>query len=548
VGFNTNTAQMFQSFLIMIERPDLLEDGELATFGGRQRRADWPDIIAAWMLEHTVAEIVDLASSLRIPVAPVYDGATLLTNEQLVARGAFVDHPGGFVQPRRPYRINDEPVPAPEPAPQLDADRHRVVPRSQPVPSAPDEDPTRLPFAGLRVLDLTSWWAGPSSTHLLGLLGAEVIHVESTGHPDGMRMTGYMFGREKWWEWGHMFAAANTDKLGITLDVASPQGRVLCERLIAQADVVTENFAPRVMEQWGFDAASVRAINPQVIYTRMPAFGLTGPWRERVGFAQTMEQMTMASITGYAEDPPLIPRGPCDPNAGMHAAFAMMVGLARREREGQGVFIESTMIEAAMNICPQPVIEYTAYGVVMQRDGNRSPYFAPQGVYRGAGFEQWLALSVETDVQWATLVDEMGSPEWATDPALATTAARRAQHDRIDAELAAWMADRDVAATAEALVARQVPAARCWDPRVQSMHPQMVARRFFETVDHPELGLHPVPGLPFRFRSVEGWLHRATPTLGQHNAEVLGALAGLDAAELAALESAGIIGTRPKGM
>lgn len=547
VGFNTNTAQMFQNFLVMIERVDLLDDAELASLAGRLRRPDWPGIMAEWMLEHTVDEIVELASALRIPVAPVHDGATILANDHLTERGVFVEHPGGFRQPRPPYRIDGVEPPAPRPAPALDADRGRIAARPRPVPTDPGADPRALPLAGLRVLDCTSWWAGPSSTHLLALLGAEVIHVESTGHPDGMRLTGFMFGREKWWEWGHMFAAANTDKLGITIDNGQPEGRALTTKLIEWADVVTENFAPRVMEQWGFDADAVRAINPRVVYTRMPAFGLSGPWRERVGFAQTMEQMTMASITGFADDPPLIPRGPCDPNAGMHSAFAMLVALTRRDHDDRGVFVESTMIEAACNICPQPVLEYTGYGRLMGRDGNRAPHAAPQGVYAGVGFDEWLALSVATDAQWAALVDHLGSPAWATDPTLATHAGRAAQHDRIDDEFAAWMTGRDVAVTADALVARGVPAARCHDARIESMHPQMVARGFYDEVTHPELGPHPVPTVPFRYASVERWAHRPTPMLGEHNDDVFTRLLGCTAEELAQLEAAGVIGTRPKG-
>lgn len=547
VGFNTNTGQMFQNFLIMLERFDLLDDKELAGLGGRLARPDWPGIMSAWMLEHTVDEIVDRASELRIPVAPVLDGATILENDHLATRRVFVEHPGGFRQPRRPYRIDDADPPAPRPAPALDEARGAVAPRPAPTPLDPAADPQALPLAGLRVLDCTSWWAGPSSTHVLALLGAEVVHVESTSHPDGMRMTGFMFGRERWWEWGHMFAAANTDKLGVTIDNGKPEGRAITRRLIEWADVVTENFAPRVMEQWGFDAAAVRAINPRVVYTRMPAFGLTGPWRERVGFAQTMEQMTMASITGHADDPPLIPRGPCDPNAGMHSAFAMLAALAMRAREDRGVFLESTMIEAACNICPEPVVEYTAYGRVMHRDGNRSPFAAPQGVYPGEGFDEWLALSIETDEQWAAFVAHVGAPAWATDPSLATHAGRAAAHDALDAAIAAWVAGRDVAATAGGLCAAGVPAARLHDARVQSTHPQVVARGFYETVDHPELGAHPVPTVPFRYASVGTWTHRPTPMLGEHNEDVLVRNAGLSHDEVAALAEAGIIGTRPKG-
>jgi crotonobetainyl-CoA:carnitine CoA-transferase CaiB-like acyl-CoA transferase len=547
VGFNTNTGQMFQNFLLMIERPDLLEDKELATYGGRVRRADWPQIMSAWMLEHTVDEIVELASTLRIPVTPVYDGASILANEHLVARGAFVENPGGFRQPRAPYRLDDREPPAPVASPVLDADRATVRPRPTPRPTDPTSDAAALPLAGLRVLDLTAWWAGPSATQFLALLGAEVVHVEGTSHPDGMRTTGYIMGREKWWEWSHVFAAVNAEKQGVTLDLSKPAGRELCVKLIEWADVVTENYTPRVMEHWGFDADAVRAINPNVVYTRMPAFGLSGPWRERVGFAQTMEQMTMASITGYPDDAPLIPKGPCDPNAGMHGAWAMLVALALREREGRGVFVESTMIEAALNVCPLPVIEYTAYGNVMGRAVNRTRTAAPQGVYAGDGYEEWLALSVETDEQWHALVGFLGAPAWATDASLATHAGRLREHDRIDHGLAAWVAGRDVAALADGLVALGVPAARCADPRVQSRHPQMVARGLYETVVHPELGAYPVPGLPFRYASVTNWLHRPAPTLGEHNAQVLGGLAGVDAARLAQLEADGIVGTRPKG-
>jgi crotonobetainyl-CoA:carnitine CoA-transferase CaiB-like acyl-CoA transferase len=301
------------------------------------------------------------------------------------------------------------------------------------------------------------------------------------------------------------------------------------------------------MEHWGFDADAVRAINPRVIYTRMPAFGLSGPWRDRVGFAQTMEQMTMASITGYPDDAPLIPKGPCDPNAGMHGAWAMLVALARRERTGRGVLIESAMIESALNACPLPVIEFTAYGNVMGRMVNRTATAAPQGVYAGDGYEQWLALSIETDEQWRSFVEILGSPDWATDPALAAMRGRVADHDRIDREIAAWTRTRDIAALADSLAARGVPAARCSDPRVQSRHPQMVARGLFELVAHPEIGVHPVPGLPFHFASVANWVHRAAPLLGEHNAAVLERLCGVDAERLARLEADGVVCTRPTG-
>jgi crotonobetainyl-CoA:carnitine CoA-transferase CaiB-like acyl-CoA transferase len=250
-----------------------------------------------------------------------------------------------------------------------------------------------------------------------------------------------------------------------------------------------------------------------------------------------MEQVTgMAWITGHPDDQPRIPRGPCDPLAGAHAAFAVLVALAERERAGVGPFIESTMVEAAFNVAAEQIIEWTANGVELQRQGNRAPGFVPQGLYPCAGEETWLAVSVATDEQWAALVGVVG------------LAADRSDHDAVDAELAAWAAGQDVDDAVEALVGRGVPAGAARDPRTISRHPQLVARRYFERLDHPVVGDQPFAGLPFRFASVDRWLTRPAPTMGEHNAEVLGGELGLTDAELAALADAGVIGDAPSGL
>ncbi len=549
VGFNTNTGQMFEGFAILIERPELAGT-EWSSLATRIARVDeWQKMIDEYMPDHPVAEIVERAAALRVPVSPVNSAATLPTNEHVVARGLLLRDDDGVLRPRPPYRLDDDEVPRPRRAPRLGEHEGDVEPSVLPRPTDPGADPGALPLAGLKVLDLTSWWAGTSGTHVLALLGAEVIHVESITHPDGMRLTGAMFGGERWWENGHMFAVANTDKLGITLDIAHQQGRDLLVRLIEWADVFVENFAPRVVENWGLDRHAVLAVNPRIVYMRMPGFGLDGPWRERGAFAQTQEQMTgLAWITGYPDDLPIIPRGIADPNAGMHGAFAVLVALAQRDRTGAGVFVEAPMVEAALNIAAQPVMEHSAYGFLMERMGNRSPCIAPQGLYACRGFERWLALSVATDEQWRALRDALDDPEWGRDPALDTVEGRVAHHDALDAALRDWAVDRELDDVVARLVAHGVPAAPVFDPRVLSRHPQLVARRFFEEVDHPVLGRHPAPGLPYRFASVDHWLHRATPTLGQDNHDVLSRILGLSGEAIAELEEAAVIGDRPTGL
>jgi crotonobetainyl-CoA:carnitine CoA-transferase CaiB-like acyl-CoA transferase len=282
----------------------------------------------------------------------------------------------------------------------------------------------------------------------------------------------------------------------------------------------------------------------------MPAFGLDGPWRENVGFAQTMEQMAgLAWLTGHSDDQPRIQRGPCDPLAGVHAAFASLVALAERDATDRGSFVECTMVEGALNAAAEQVAEFTAHGNLMQRDGNRSPKAAPQGLYPCRGHQtmedpRWLALSVESEAQWRALLDWLGNPSWGEGLRSASLAERRAAQDKIDEHLRAFVADRDRDACIDELLAAGVPAAPLWDARLLSEHPQLVHRGFFESVDHPIVGALPTMTVPFRFESVERWHRLVAPTMGQHNREVLSAL-GYGDGEIEALAADDVIGTRP---
>ena len=554
VGFCTNSNQQFQDFLLLIGRPDLRSDKTLSRFPGRMARLDeWSEIVHAFTRKHTTAEIVERAATLRIPVAPVNNGDTEQRHEQLVARGVFWDDPTGrFRQPRPPYKIPGRTPPPPRPAPNLGQHDGCVEARVRDVPIA--EGPPELPLCGVRILDMTNWWAGPSAAHMLATLGADVIHVESIQRIDGMRTPGGAFAAMgDWWERSPFFLAANSNKRGLTLKLTDPRGVVLAKRLIARSDVVIENFTPRVMANFGLDWETIHALNPRAIFVRMPAFGLDGPWRDHTGFAQTMEQLTgLAWLTGHADDQPRIQRGPCDPLAGMHASFATLVALSEREVTGEGALVECTMVECALNAAAEQLIEFTAYGNLMQRDGNRCPEAAPQGLYpcrgHGIGTPRWLALSVRTDAQWRALRSLLPAGVRLESPELATRAGRRTAHDRIDAVLRPWIAERDRDALIDELVAAGIPAARVADPRRSSEHPQLAARGFHERVSHPIAGSHPLPTLPFRYASVERWIRRPAPTLGQHNREILGGELGLTNAELAELEADGIIGARPQGI
>jgi len=281
---------------------------------------------------------------------------------------------------------------------------------------------------------------------------------------------------------------------------------------------------------------------------RMPAFGLDGPWSDRPGFAQTIEQASgLAWITGRADDQPRIQRGPCDPNGGQHAVVALCAALAERERTGRGSLVEASMFEAALAIAAEPIVEWSAYGNLIGRLGNRSAHAAPQGLYACAGEDSWLAVSVETDEQWRALAAAIGRDDLRADSALESLGGRRAAHDRLDDAITAWSRGHDVEQAVDVLVAAGVPAAVTRDPRLVARHPQFVARGFHEVVDHAVVGRVPVPTVPFRVDGVAHWIETPAPTFGEHNGEVLGSTLGRSAGEIEELRAAAVIAERPVG-
>ncbi|MBZ4511338.1 CoA transferase [Mycobacterium avium subsp. hominissuis] len=544
VGFCTITAQQFQDFLVMIDRADLVDDAELASFAGRvARRDEFLDMVSGWTRTRTTQEIVDLAVAFRIPVAPIATPEILPKLDHFVQRGVFVESPAGVLAPRVPYRSDAITTRPPSEPPALGADNGRVHWPPRPGP-ARGEDAGTLPLSGIRVTDLTAFWAGPVATQLLGALGADVIKIEGVRRPDGMRFSA---GRppdwDQWWEWGPVFLCSNNNKRGISVDLGTEAGRSIALGLIAASDLVVENFSPRVMANFGLEWDAVRAANPRAVMIRMPAFGLDGPWRDRVGFAQTMEQATgMAWMTGHPDGPPVIPRGVCDPIAGLHAAFAAVAALTVRDREGTGMQVEATMVEAALNVAAEMLVEYSCNGIALRRNGNRGPGASPQGVYRCRGDDAWVALAALDDTARASLARLLGRAEpgdtgWD-------------EHaDDVDKLISDWASGRTVADAVDALRAAGVAAAPVTPAAALLADPQLHARGFWETVDHPVAGSFLCTGMPFAFLGKpRRWLRRVPPRYGEHTAEVLTELLGHSDADLAELRASGTISDRPAGL
>jgi crotonobetainyl-CoA:carnitine CoA-transferase CaiB-like acyl-CoA transferase len=517
VGITTVTKANWLSLLKVMGREDLLDDDGLTTMLGRFKRAkEVNELLHAFTMQHTAEEVVELCAAERVPAAVVGNGALLPEFEQLRDRDVFVEQPGEkWIRPRAPFRFSAVPDRVMTPAPPPGQHSDDLPPAENVTRRIDGLQPPERPLSGIKVLDFTAFWSGPTATAWLVSMGAEVIKVESIQRPDGIRFSSAVRPSkdDRYYEMTALFHAANLGKKGITLDLGQPDGLAIAKRLIERCDVLVENFTPRVMDGFGLSYDEVRAIRPDIVYLRLPAFGLSGPWRDRPGFAQTMEQLTgMAWVTGYEGGPPIIPGGFVDPAVGVHTAIALMAALEHRDHTGEGQLVESPMIEVAAAMMAEQVIDYSAHGRLVGRRGEG-------GVYRCEGEgEQWVAV------------------DRARDPMSAD-------------ERAAWCATRSSDAAAKELLAEGIPAAAMVPAFATLDDPQLRARGFFQAIDHPIVGEHEYPGWPMRFSpfSPLEWWPGPAPMLGQHTDEVLRTELGLDDAELARLRTEGVAGDRPVG-
>jgi crotonobetainyl-CoA:carnitine CoA-transferase CaiB-like acyl-CoA transferase len=412
-----------------------------------------------------------------------------------------------------------------------------------------------LPLDGVRVLDVTSSWAGPWCTKILGDLGADVIKVEAVQAYD---LTRGPVASEDWrayanrgagrpYERADTFLKPNRNKRGITLNLKDARGADLFRRLAVVSDIVAENFAPGEMEKFGLGFDELRALNPRLVLLRMPAMGASGPERDYVGFGSTLEMLSgITNLTGYEGGPPMKSGfwyG--DPISGVHAAAAVMMALLERDATGVGQIVEVAQVETLTGFAADALLQYAVNGELYDRIGNRDLGAAPQGCYPTREDDTWITLSVTTTKQWRVLATLMGRADWADDSSLGTAAGRRAHADEIDAAISVWSREREQLAAARDLERAGIAVAPVYSNRQIFEDEQVRARGFFEQVTHPVAGTHEYPGAAWLLDGERPLSRRPAPLLGEHNREVLGGLLGLDNDTMDALEADAVIGYAP---
>jgi crotonobetainyl-CoA:carnitine CoA-transferase CaiB-like acyl-CoA transferase len=496
-------------------------------------------LIGDFLRTKEIAELYDRAVRDRLLLAPIMRIPDLLKSPQLNQRGTYgetiVRLPGRFaIFSETP--INSIARDATE------SRRNWAEPRR--VAMHEGEEDVHGVFAGLKVADFTWAAAGPIITKCLADHGATVIRVESTTHPDSIRLGGPFKDGIPGLNRSGFFADFNTNKKSIALDMTTERGRSIARRLVAWSDVVTESYTPGVMARFGLDFETLHAQQPDLVMLSTCMQGQTGPYREYAGYGgQGAAIAGLHYVTGWPDAVPAGPKGAyTDSITPRFGIAALVAALGHRDRTGVGQHIDLSQIEASLQFLAPEILDFQISGHVAAPMGNRSTVHAPHGVFPCLGTDRWIAIAVESNEQFRALADVVGAPEWCTMEDLRTSSGRRARQDEMDAMISEWSRDKDCFAAMHLLQRAGVPAGAVQRPSDLLVDPQLESNGHFWPLDHPELGTCLYNGPSFRLSRTPAQLRSSAPLLGQDTRRVLNELLGFSHAEIDDFAYAQVLG------
>jgi crotonobetainyl-CoA:carnitine CoA-transferase CaiB-like acyl-CoA transferase len=514
------------------------------------------DVLDQWVKHYAVADLVEGAQLRRIPYAPVLAPETLPHNPQLIERSFFVPvqhdelgqtltYPGApYVFSKTPWCIRRRPPLLGEHTndvlAQIGAQRvERSTPAQDSALRTQESPPSAL--HGVRVIDFTWVVAGPVATRVLADHGAEVIKIERRDALD--------FGSRR----GGLTGNLNRGKQSIVINMNTPPGIELAQRLIATADVVVDNFSARVMRNWGLDYESLRRLKPDIIALNMSGFGHTGPYRDYVSYGPTLQ-----ALSGYTllmrhagSEPAGWGFSYSDMAAGYSGALAVLMALWYRRRTGEGQCIDLSQFENLTALLGSGLLDILVHRRSAVPIGNASQEMpaAPHGVYRcadlpGAGpaRDRWCAIAVFDEDDWARFRRALGNPLWAGNHRFATERARITNRVALDAHVESWTRNRTAEEVMTHLQSAGVAAgvvANAEDLCRRDQHLQ--ARGYWARIATPEGETVEFDGVPFKMSETPGQVRGPGPLLGEHTDSVLQSVLGLSAATVAELRAADII-------
>ncbi len=511
------------------------------------------DAVAAFLAPRRKADLEREAIDRKLLLAPVNTMADLLASAHLKARdffvtveeasgartlpGRFAHGPAGMFAPPRPAPAlgehDDEVLAGPPPPPAAGG-------AAEVAPTAEAAEEVR-PFAGLKVLDLAWVVAGPALGRALADFGATVVRVESSARIETARLMGPYPGGQVDPQRCALYDTYNVGKLGLTLDLALPEGQAVARDLARWADVVVESFIPGQMARWGLAPETLREANPGLIVLSTSLMGQTGPASGLSGYGNVGAAMAgYQAIVGRCGETPIGPYGPYTDFVGPRFGLvSLLAALDRRRRTGEGCWLDISQAEAGIQFLAPQVADAAATGRIAQAMGNRDAQYAPHGVFPCAGDNRWVAIVARDDAEWARLAGLIGGA--SLDGRFATLDGRQAAEDEVEALVGAWTRECTVEAVETALQALGVAAHKAAVSADMVADPQLIARGHFVRMAHPLGGESVIEASRFCLSDTPPRYDRAAPHFGRDNGEVLGRLLGYADDRIAALEAAGVL-------
>ena len=388
---------------------------------------------------------------------------------------------------------------------------------------------------GLRVLDFTWMLAGPYATRLLSDFGAEVIKIQSKKTAKGAEsnLTAY-------------FNAWNRNKRSITLDLSYPEAREIVLKLTALSDIVIENFSPRIMPNWCLDYEQLREVKPNLIMVSLSAMGQTGPWKDFVAFGPTIQALSgFTYLTSFTQDSPMgLGYAYADVIAGLYAAMGILAALQYRDRTGKGQYIDLSEYEVLCTVLGPTFLDLSINHKEVTPRGNRSNDLsaAPYGCYKCLGMDRWCVIAVFDEAEWQVLCKVMGYPDWTQEERFSTQSKRKEHSEELDIFLGQWTIQHPAEGVVELLQKSGIPAGVVQNAEDIARDPQLIAREFFVTVEHPVLGEMISDASPIKFKDYSKTSWKAAPLLGEDNQYVFRELLGFTEEELSSYAERGVIG------
>ena len=400
-----------------------------------------------------------------------------------------------------------------------------------------------LPLDDVKVVDFMWALAGPGTTRTLADYGATIVRIESASRVDGARTVGPFHDNKPANDGSGLFGTYNAGKLGLALDLNTPQARGVVLDLVRWADVVCESFSPKAMRAWRLDYESLREVKPDLIMLSSCLMGQTGPMSSFVGFGNMAAAVSgFYNLCGWPDRPPSGPFAAyTDYLAPRFGAVSVLAALDYRRRTGKGQYIDQSQAESALHFLAPALLDCAANGRMEQGLGNDDPNYAPHGVYSALGQERWIAIACGTEQHWRALCAAMNRGDLASNESFATLAARHTNRDQLDQIISEWTSGLTAHAAEDLLQSSGIPAAALQDSNDVCNDPQLAHRGYVTEIEHPAYGKTVVEGPRFLLSRTPARITRPAPAVGGDNQYVLQSILGYDDRRITELVAGGVL-------